>query len=159
MDFIYLDLSQDLWYGPPQCSCCSIGDIYLMDKELADWLHPKNYSPWLNVQLETSKTLCPSRVYTGTDIIQYFFQQHRVRLSRLSASLLVTPSCVVHLTSHREYMPSRGTLTAWMNEAMENSRAQQGQEKGPSGQFAVSIQTGGWVGWGQPCGEGLADEK
>ncbi|KAK4815726.1 LOW QUALITY PROTEIN: hypothetical protein QYF61_006764 [Mycteria americana] len=41
-------------------------DEWAMDDELAEWLHPKSYSQWLNVQLETSNKWCPSEVSTGT---------------------------------------------------------------------------------------------
>jgi len=32
--------------------------------------HLKCYSPWLNVQVETSNKWCPSRVHTGTSTIK-----------------------------------------------------------------------------------------
>lgn len=64
MDFIHLDLSQHLWYGPSTMFLLlNWRHIYLMDKELAGWLHPKNYSSWLNVQEGTSNKWCPPRVW------------------------------------------------------------------------------------------------
>lgn len=37
-----------------------------MNKELAEWLHPKTSNQWFSVQVETSSEWCPSNACTGT---------------------------------------------------------------------------------------------
>ena len=69
---------------------------HLVDKELAGWSHSKSCGQRLNVQVETSDTVVSSGVSTGTSTVQHLCQvTWTVGLSAPSASLPMTPSCVV----------------------------------------------------------------
>jgi len=75
-----------------------------------------------------------------------------------SASLLMTPSCVLQSTSPRDRMPPEGPGQARELGMCELPDVQQGQVQGPPpgpGQPPVSTQAGGWMDGEQPCQGGL----
>jgi len=72
----------------------------LVDKELLARAYPETSGQWRNVWMEISDTWCLSGVCTGTSALESSVIL-TVRLSTPSASLQMTPSCVVQSTHLR----------------------------------------------------------
>ena len=77
-----------------------------MDEELVLRLYPESGGQWLNIWMEISDKWCSLGISTGTSAVS---SMTAVGLSVPSASLWMTPSCVVQLTHSRDRMPFRET--------------------------------------------------
>lgn len=114
-----------------------------VDKELVGWSHSRSCGQWLDVQVKAS-----DKCFSGSVLVLMLFNTLSVTWTvgstPPSASLSVTPNCVVWLAHWREGMPSRRTLTG-LRGGCELHEVQQGQVQGTPPklrEFQTQIQAG-----------------
>lgn len=140
----------------PQCSSCWIGDISIW--WIRNWLDDCTSRITVHGSMSKWKPVTsgvPRGSVLGLILFSIFSTTQRVRWSRLSTSLLGTPIWVVQSINQMQQYAIHRDLDSLNEWAHGKLRAQQDQVQGQSGQSSISMQTGGWMDWGQPCGEGL----
>ena len=80
----------------------------MTDEDLVVRLYPESGDQWLNVWMEICDKWCPSGV-SALMLFNIFINDINSGSSALSASLQMTPSCVVQLTRLRDRIPYRET--------------------------------------------------
>ena len=116
-DIIYLDMSKAFDTVPHNILVCKL-ERHSSDRGTAQWIknwlddHPQSIA--VNISMSKWRvvmSVVPQGLVLGLALLNIFIGDMSVGLSAPSASLLMTPSCVMWSSCWREEMPSRGTLT------------------------------------------------
>ena len=132
---------------------------HLLDKELARLTYSKSYSPWLDVQVETSEEWCASGVGTGAGAVQHLCRR-RGQWDWVHPQQVCWWHQAVWYDWHAggKGPHSEGPRQAGELGLCEPHEVHKGQVQGPargSGQPQTQVQAGWRVAQEQPWGKGL----